>query len=112
MSSPTARSLQECRKRGYTAQVVERWCQYSRRRIDLFGVVDIVAITPTAILAIQACAGASHANRMTKIQAEPRTALWLQAGGKLSIWSWSKRGAKGHRKTWTLREEEIHVLPR
>lgn len=105
--SPTARSLAECRKRGYTAQVVEHWNQFSRRRIDLFGVIDIIALTEWGILAIQACAGSSHANRMAKIKAEPRTSAWLKAGGMLSVWSWSKRGGAGKRKTWTLRTEEV-----
>ena len=114
MSTPTSRSLVECRNRGWECQVVERWCQYSRRRIDLFGCIDLIAIVPHdeilgfgSILAIQACAGASHAARRTKILAEPRMAKWLDAGGLLQIWSWAKRGARGKRKVWCLRVEAI-----
>lgn len=105
--SPTQRTLAECKRRGYTAQVVERWNQYARVRVDLFGVIDIVAITPNGILGIQACAGSSHAARRTKIGAEPRAAEWVHAGGMLEIWSWSKRGGAGKRKTWTLRQEVL-----
>jgi hypothetical protein len=107
MSSPTQRTLAECKRRGYVVQVVERWCQYSRRRIDLLGGIDIVALTPAGILGIQACAGASHAARRSKLLAEPRLHAWLAAGGKLAVWSWSKRGARGKRKLWTLREDEL-----
>jgi hypothetical protein len=105
--SPTARSLAECRKRGWTAQVVERWNQYARVRVDLFGCIDLVALTRQGILAIQACAGGDHAKRMAKVLAEPRTKLWLGDGGRFEVWSWSKLGAVGKRKTWQLRTSDV-----
>ncbi len=105
--TPTQRTLAECRKRGYHVQVVERFCVYSKRRIDLFGVIDLVAITPTGILGIQCTSGANHASRRTKALKEPRLQAWLEAGARFSVWSWSKRGSAGKRKLWTLREEEI-----
>lgn len=106
--TPTARSLAECRKRGWDAQVVERYNQYARRRIDLFGVIDIVAITPTGILGIQATSnnGGTHAARVHKALAEPRLVRWLRAGAHFEVWSWAKQGARGERKLWTLRAEE------
>lgn len=45
-TSPTRRALAECKRRGWTAQVVEKWIPHTRRRLDLFGVIDIVAIVP------------------------------------------------------------------
>jgi hypothetical protein len=140
MSSPTQRSLAECRKRGYTAQVVEKWNSHAKVRVDLFGVIDIVAITPPTpgdrdachceawnesecacggyqammsdsgrILAIQACAGSSHSARLAKILAEPRAKQWVEAGGLLELWSWSKRGARGKAKRWALRVDAVTV---
>lgn len=108
-TSPTQRTLAECRKRGYDVQVVERWNQYARVRVDLFGVIDLVAITPDGILGIQACAGGSHSARRDKISEEPRAARWIQAGAKLEIWSWAKRGDHGKRKLWTLRVETVQL---
>lgn len=105
--SPTARTLAECRSRNWPVQVVERFCIYSKRRIDLFGCIDLVAITPDGILGIQACAGASHAARRTKALAEPRLRAWLEAGARFEVWSWAKRGDRGERKLWTLRVEDI-----
>ena len=105
--SPTKRSLAECRKRGWDAQVVERWNQYAKKKFDLFGVIDIVAITPNGILGIQTTSGDHHAERATKIHEEPRAGRWLNAGGKLEVWSWTKKGERGARKLWTLREETI-----
>lgn len=113
-TSPTKRTLAECRLRGWAAQVVERWNMFGAGgrgvRVDLFGVIDLVAIvpsgeTPGAILGVQACAGASHSDRRNKILAEPRARAWVEAGGRLELWSWSKRGDRGKAKRWTLRVE-------
>lgn len=101
--TPTQRTLAECRRRGWTAQVVEHWNPFARIRQDLFGCIDIVAITPSGITGIQACAGSSHAARVAKSIAEPRLRAWLEAGARFEVWSWTKRGARGKRKTWTLR---------
>jgi hypothetical protein len=105
--SPTARSLAECRKRGWECQVVEHYNFYTKRKHDLFGVIDIVACTPNGILGIQATTGDNHAARVTKSLAEPRLARWLASGARFSVWSWSKRGDRGKRKLWTLREEAL-----
>lgn len=106
-SLPTQRSNAECKRRGWTYQVVERWNQWARKRIDLFGVIDIVALTDAGILGIQASRDGDHATHRTKILAEPRALAWIRAGGQLVIWSWGKRGDRGKRKLWTLREEVI-----
>ncbi len=117
--SPTQRTLDELRKRGWTAQVVERpWNKFSKVTLDLFGVIDLVAIAHdeqwvprTAILGIQATTGAHHADRRTKILAEPRAKEWVDAGGRLELWTWSQRvaykanGSKAARPAWTLRVE-------
>lgn len=102
--SPTARSLAECKKRGWPVQVVERYNQYARRRVDLFGVIDIVAITPEGILGIQATSGSNHSSRVNKALEEPRLHAWLKAGGRFQVWSWSKRG-----RFWELRDEEAVI---
>lgn len=104
--SPTARTLAVCRKRGWEAQAVERFNSYTKQRIDLFGVIDIVAITPAGILRIQACVGGDHAKRMKKALDEPRLHEWLKHA-QFAVWSWAKQGARGKRKLWTLREEEV-----
>jgi hypothetical protein len=103
--SPTARALKECRKRGWTSQVVERWNAWAKKRLDLFGVIDVVAITPDGILGIQVTTGTNHASRREKILAEPNVRAWVAAGGRFELWSYAQRGASGKRKLWTLRVE-------
>lgn len=111
-TSPTARSLAECRKRGWTAQVVEKWNMHAKVLQDLFGCIDIVAITPDGILGIQATSdntGGNAYRRVEKILAEPRAKKWIEAGGKLHVWSWAKRGGLGKRKLWELRTQVIDL---
>lgn len=107
--TPTARTLAECRKRGWTAGVVERWNAHVHILQDLFGCIDIIALTPDGILAIQATGGdgGAHAARVKKILAEPRAKKWVESGGRFEVWSWAKRGDRGARKLWTLRVEDV-----
>lgn len=93
---------------GFCVQVVERFCHFSRRRIDLFGCLDLILVKEgVGIIGVQACADSSHAARVAKVKAEPRMVEWLAAGGRVEVWSWGLRGARGKRKVWTVRREEI-----
>jgi hypothetical protein len=109
MSSPTVRSLAYLRELGYTAKVVEHWNPYAKIRQDLFG-ADILALKPgEPVLVVQATSGSNHAARRTKLDAEGFTALWEGAGATIEVWSWSKQGARGQRKVWTVRREALSV---
>ena len=101
--SPTERSLARLRLSAFKAQVVERWNPHARVRVDLFGIIDIVAIRPGTVLGVQACSGGDVSKRVTKALGEPLLRLWLMAGGQFEVWGWAKRGPKGKRKLWTIR---------
>lgn len=109
--SPTARTLAECKRRGWPARVVEQTIPRTFIRRDLFGFIDIIAITPTATIGIQATSGANHAARIAKARQQPHFAAWLAAGRTFEVWSWSKRGDRGKRKLWTLRAESVELNP-
>lgn len=108
--SPTARSLNRCRANGWRAQVVERWVPAIKRRIDLFGFGDVLAIDgkPGALL-IQATTTDNGASRIKKISEQCHDAAveWLQAGNRIEVWGWAKRGAAGKRKVWTRRRWRV-----
>jgi hypothetical protein len=105
--TPTQRTLRECARRGWPADVVER--RVWRVTKDLFNCLDVVAITPSGILGIQCTSdsGGNHAARVAKCLAEPRMRAWLAAGAFCEVWSWGKKGPRGKRKTWTLRVEAV-----
>jgi hypothetical protein len=113
--TPTARSLAELRRLGYVADVVERWIPRAKVRKDLFGIFDIVALgqdnwhheKPWVIVGIQCTSATNHAARVTKLLGSDTLDLWLKAGGRAEVWSWSKRGERGARKLWALRREAL-----
>lgn len=109
MSSPTQRTLNMLREQGYSAQVVERWQPQSRRRIDLFGVIDVVAMDGTKTIGVQTTSAANVGHRREKILAEPLALKWLQSGNRLFIHGWRKRRLKrgGKAMRWVCNEEEI-----
>ena len=111
--SPTQRTLQELRKRGILAGVVERWIAQAPpagKRVDFLGFIDVIAVGQRGIVGIQCCAGSGHAAHRTKIVEDCRVnaAAWLQ-WAEIELWSWRKlklkRGGKAVR--WTPRIETI-----
>lgn len=105
-TSPTQRTLAECRKLDWPACVVEKWVAQARKRIDAFGFGDLLVLDgePGALL-IQATTTANAPSRVTKIIEECNEAAsaWLKAGNRITVWGWAKRGAAGKRKLWTLK---------
>lgn len=84
----------------------------ARRRVDLFGCIDVVCITPAGILGIQVTSGSNHSSRKKKALAIPAIERWM-AHAKFSVWSYSRRvvrkkdGTKSKVKRWQLREEDL-----
>ena len=105
--SPTQRSLAHLRKQGYLVAVVERWNPHAGVRQDLFGVIDLLALKPGAILGVQTTSGDNLAARRTKALCEPKLRAWFEAGGRFVLHGWRKAGARGKRKLWAVREEEL-----
>jgi hypothetical protein len=115
--TPTARTLAECRKRGWRAQVVEQTIPHTFIKRDLFGCIDIIALDgKPGVLGIQATTGGTGgmiARRTQKIHGECYEAAyeWLGAGNRLEVWGWAKQGARGKRKAWVLRVVQIERPP-
>jgi hypothetical protein len=108
--TPTARALEECRKRGWPACVVEKWIPQTRQRKDVFGFGDLLVLdgAPGSLL-LQVTSSDHIAHRLTKIATEcsERALAWLRAGNRIAIWGYAKRGPWGARKLWTLRAVEV-----
>lgn len=109
MSSPTSRSLDFLRSLGYTCQVVERFNQFSKTRLDLFGVIDIVGVKEDkpGVLGVQATSTGNVKARIDKSLAEDRLRIWLKAGNHFQVWGWAKKGPRGKMKKWTLSRTAI-----
>jgi len=105
--SPTARALEQLRKDGYPAGIVEKWNQWAKVRQDLFGFIDIIYLTPSNAVALQVTVGDRHADHKKKILAEPRALTWLKTGNIIELWSYALQGAKGKVKKYVCRKEEL-----
>jgi len=114
----TQRSLDHLRRNGWTVHIVEKYLPARGsmkfpRRIDAFGVGDILAMRPPmnglpgSIALVQCCPGPSHAKHKDKILEIPEFDIWKKAGGRVFLQSWAKKGARGEKKRWTMREEEL-----
>lgn len=107
-TTPAQRTLAMLREQGYRCEVTERWNSFARIRQDLFQFVDVLAIAPRMI-AVQTTSGGNVSKRLAKIVALPSARDWVQAGHRIVIHGWAKRGPKGKRKRWTCREVEVTV---
>lgn len=100
-TSPTARTLAECRKRGWSAYVCEKWIPGANVRKDAFGFGDVLVMDgePGSML-IQATVTGSMSSRVTKIKTFclDDAKRWLKAGNRIEVWGW----AKNKRGRWEL----------
>lgn len=111
-TSPTQRTLAWLRNQGYTAAVTEHWNAHVRRRQDLFGIIDIIAVGDGETIGVQATSnsGSNVPSRVTKILESDNTAAWLKGGNRLLVVGWAKRGPRGKVKRWTPLIREIGIV--
>jgi hypothetical protein len=97
------------RKLGYTVGVVEKFNSFTKQRIDLFGCIDLVAIHPgrRGVLGVQATISKHVPNRRAKVLASPIIKIWLEAGNRIWVVGWSKMGARGKAKRWTMTGDKV-----
>lgn len=104
-TSPTRRSAQHLRDRGYWVARVEHWNAFARRRVDLVG-CDLLALKASSPpLLVQTTTRANQAARLAKVRALPEARLWLLAGGRIVIHGWARVGRAGA-KVWDVAERE------
>ena len=88
--SPTQRTLKQLRADGWLPWIVEKWNPHARRRQDLYGGIDVLALRKTSTLAIQCCAGGDVAKRVQKLKELPTLPWMLEAGWRVEVWGWRK----------------------
>jgi hypothetical protein len=119
--SPTMRTLEFLRARGYMTGIVERYVSAPHlpgggKRIDLFGTTDIIAIKRRRLWAIQSC-GLAFSDHHQKLYVEKNLEVcaWLDAGGRFALIGWRKlkvrlkSGKYGKAMRWTPRIREYFL---
>lgn len=109
-TSPTQLTLKKLRAEGFTAEIVEHWLPWAKRRRDLFDCIDVLALHADhfGLLGVQTTSASNHAARRVKALANPTIELWVRTGNRFEVWSWSKRKDKSRgRLLWTPRVEPL-----
>lgn len=104
MSSPTVRSLAKLRKDGYVAEVVERYSTFTRKRHDLWGIIDILAIRRDEVVGVQTTSWANVSSRVKKITDSEHIGAIREAGIRVVVHGWRKN-PKTNR--WEVREVDL-----
>ena len=107
--TPTQRSLAMLRADGWTAEVVEHYNSFTRRRHDLFNIADIVALRGPDVLLVQTTSGSNVDARIKKIADAEHIGAVRAAGIAVHVHGWRKvkvkRGGKAMR--WACRVVDV-----
>lgn len=96
--SPTQRSLKYLRDQGMKPWVCEYWNSFARKRVDLFGCIDILCIGNGETWAVQTTS-TGVSSRVKKIQESEYFPVMLESGWRVFVHGWSKntKGKMKHR---------------
>lgn len=101
--SPTARSLEHLRKSYPLVDIVERRMPHAFVTHDMFGIIDLVAVSESEIVAVQTTSSANLAARVAKVAESAALPILLKAGIRVIVHGWRKSAAG----RWILREVEM-----
>jgi hypothetical protein len=112
------RSIKHLKENGWTVAIVEKWKMFPGMKFgvrqDVWGFGDILACRQipgirnlATIALVQTTDWTSVSKHREKILAIPEFARWKAAGGLVLLHGWGKRGPRGKRKVWTLKEETL-----
>ena len=102
-TSPTQRSLRYLRDEGWPlVEIVEHWNPHAKVRHDLFGFVDLLAVGPKGVLAVQTTTSDNVAARVRKIAEHPNIAAVREAGIAVHVHGWRRAG-----RAWALRTVDV-----
>jgi hypothetical protein len=105
MSSPTQHSLKLMRDRGYPlVQVVEKWIAPARKRVDLFGIIDIVCVGEEFgdTVGVQCTSDDHVSEHVRKVTDSPALPFLRKAGWRIVVQGWKKRCGR-----WVVREVDV-----
>ena len=112
MTSPMERTLKVIKAQDLPYWKVEYWNAFSRRRVDLFNIIDVIVLD-NGIVGIQVCGSDISSHKLKIMDTEKNATFnWLSNGGRLEVWGWrklvKKRGKKA--KKWTPRIIDVMLI--
>ena len=88
--SPLQRSKKYLEALGFTVAIVERWNPWAKVRQDLFGILDLLAISHLGTLGVQVTTMGHKQEHIDKMMAHPNTQRLETAGWEIHLHSWRK----------------------
>ena len=100
MTTPTARTLQYLRERGWRVWITEKFNHHTKQRIDLWNFGDVIAFKGACVLIVQATSQPHLAERQAKIDQNEIAREWRAEANRL-VWCMGWRKLKGRgRRQW------------
>jgi hypothetical protein len=99
----TLRTTKHLRELGYLVATVEHYNSFTRRKHDLFGCIDLLAIGNGETLAIQVTSRSNMSARIKKIQDAEALPEMLRSKWRIIVHGWD-RGTNGR---YRLKEFEF-----
>jgi hypothetical protein len=88
--TPSQRTIRQLKDQGYTVANVETYNFFTKRRHDLFGVIDILAIGNGETLAVQVTTKSNMSARIRKIEDSEALPEMLRSGWRVIVHGWFK----------------------
>lgn len=89
--SPTELTLAYMRKQGCLAAVVEKWNAHARLRQDLFGILDVLCLSPDGTtIGVQSTSRSNISSRAAKMAESDNLGLLRRCNWRLLIHGWDK----------------------
>ena len=98
----TARSMALLRERGYTVATVEHYNAFTKRKHDLFGCIDLLAIGNGETVAVQVTSKSNLAARKHKVEEAEAYPEMLRSKWRVILHGWFKEGNR-----WQVKEVEL-----
>ena len=91
MASLNQRTIALMTERGYQCDVVESYNAFTKRKKDLFGIFDILAIGNGETVAIQLTSKSNMSTRIKKISESPMLSEVLRSNWRVLVFGWYKK---------------------
>lgn len=106
--SPTQRSLALMRERGFHVEICEHWNPFARRRVDLFGFLDLLCVGDNGELVGVQCTSLSNVSaRIKKITESPLIGRIRKTNLRILVQGWKSKKVKGKRSEVKFREVDV-----
>jgi len=90
------------RERGYTVATVEHYNAFTKRKHDLFGCIDLLAIGNGETVAVQVTSKSNLAARKHKVEEAEAYPEMLRSKWRVILHGWFKEGNR-----WQVKEVEL-----